>query len=156
MKLSKEIKKIVAKKPRHCEVNNAEGENEMRVYIYACDNMYGGLHGINYFGIFEVADMREADEIGEQLSREVIESYGQIMESIEEDCAYYAELDGFEEGSSEWEETMDQLISEDLNWSVYEIDEDRVNGMTEKELELLAYDLGLVGFEGFVKRYCKE
>lgn len=128
----------------------------MRVYIYACDNMYGGLHGIDDYGIFEVADMREADTIGEQLSRDVIESYGQIMSSIEEDCAYYAGLDGFEEGSSEWEETMEQLISEDLNWFVREIDEDLANGMTKEELETEAFNLSFAGSEEFVKRYCKE
>ena len=125
----------------------------MRVYIYACDNIYGGLHGMEDYGIFEVANMHEADAIGEEMSRGVVDSYSQIMESIEEDCAYYVEHDGFEESSSEWEGIMEQLIAEDLNWSVCEIDEDRVNGMTDEELETEASNLG---FESFVKRYCKE
>lgn len=124
----------------------------MRVYIYACDNIYGGLHGMEDYGVFEVANMHEADDIGEEMSRGVLDSYGQIMDSIEEDCAYYAGLDGFEEGSDEWEKTMDQLILDDLNWFVCEIDEDLANGMSDEELETEAFNLG---YEDFLKKYCK-
>lgn len=118
----------------------------MRVFIMAYDNIYGGLHGMYTFRVVDVDSPEEADELGEEMSYDIIQGYGSIMESLENDID-----PDLEEDSPEWEEELDDLISQDAAWEVYEIDEDKARDVSYQVLEM--------AFSGdkdeFVKNYCK-
>lgn len=47
----------------------------MLVYIYACEGMYGGMHGMYEECVEHVENIEEANSIGKEMSYNVIESY---------------------------------------------------------------------------------
>lgn len=54
-------------------------------FIYAYDEMYGGLHGMyDYVWLFD-STIGDAEEYGYQMSNDVIDSYSCIYESFEDD-----------------------------------------------------------------------
>lgn len=117
----------------------------MRVFIMAYENIYGGLHGMNTFRVLDVNSLEEADEVGSEMSYDIIQSYGSIMESLED------EIDpDIEENSEEWEEELDNLINEDKAWEVYVIDENKAHDVSNEVLEMTYYGI----IEDFVKEYC--
>lgn len=58
----------------------------MKVFIYAYENSYYGLHGINTQLVCEVRDIEEAREIGLNAACEVIDSYSNHL--LNEDGSY--------------------------------------------------------------------
>ena len=107
----------------------------MRVYIYACETTYGGLHGMNNCGVFEVRDIDEANEIGYDMSEGVIESYGLEDEYFEEE---------------ELEEGL-YSIGEYTDWYVCAIDEEKCKNMSIQELDILT---ARHDYETFIEEYC--
>lgn len=102
----------------------------MRFVIYAYESTYGGLHGIYDICVTEINSLDEADDIGETMAYEVIDSYSHLFTSEEEDC-------GYEATSPEWEYTRilpkwDDIPTETLNAEAAEL-----------------------GYEEFVNKYCK-
>lgn len=67
----------------------------MRVAIYAYENIYGGLHGINSGGVFDVDSMEEAEGIGREYSYDIFDSYSSFFEELPEDEDEFAELIDF-------------------------------------------------------------
>lgn len=123
----------------------------MRVFIYACENIYGGLHGINNLDVCEVKDLDEANEIGMDMSIEVCESYDDVLNQLEEDadCAVGEE----NRDTDEWCEAYNQALCENLNWYCEEINEEVAGSISTEELGRIACNLG---DEEFVERYCKR
>lgn len=80
-----------------------------RYFIYAYDEFYGGLHGI-YDYCFNECTLRQAEEQGREMSYEVIESYGYLLEEI---C-----------GEDATEEEINEAIQEDIAYEIYELRED--------------------------------
>lgn len=104
----------------------------MRVFIYACEDMYHGLHGVEDMGVVEVSSIEEANDLGREMSEGVLESFD--MENEYED-----------EGN--WYND----IGEALEWYVYPIDEEKAKGLSTEELDRLA---SREGHEFFVEGYC--
>ena len=102
-----------------------------RVFIYACEDFYGGLHGIEDMTVTEVSDLKAADEIGRDMSLGVIESYSIREKYGEEDVEY----DG-DEGSC---------------WEIYKIREDI--SISTRDLDAECCRLGK---EYFIKQYCES
>ena len=103
----------------------------MRYFIYACEDMYEGLHGIEDYRIEEDIDEGVAHEIGREMSYEVIQSY---------DLSDYEDMD-------------DEEIDEHLSWQIYLIDEDKAGFISTRELNSMAC---AEGAEEFINLYCKE
>lgn len=63
----------------------------MRVYIYACEGTYGGLHGVNEVCVTEVETLQDANEYGLEMAESVIDSYGLFdeEEDIEPEYIWY-------------------------------------------------------------------
>lgn len=61
----------------------------MRVFIYATEGMYQGLHGIYWQAVVDVENREEADEYGREEAFSLIESYG-LEEEYGEDYEDYA------------------------------------------------------------------
>ena len=106
----------------------------MRFVIYAYESTYRGLHGIYDICVTEVNSLDEADDIGETMAYEVIDSYSHLFTSEEEDCD---EDEEYEVTSPEWEYTRilpkwDNIPTETLDAEAAEL-----------------------GYEEFVNKYCK-
>ena len=106
----------------------------MRFVIYAYESTYGGLHGIYDICVTEVDSLDEADDIGEAMAYEVIDSYSHLFTSEEEDCD---EDEEHEATSPEWEYA--RILPK---W----------DNIPTEELDAEAAELG---YEEFVNKYCK-
>ena len=101
----------------------------MRFVIYAYESTYGGLHGIYDICVTEVNSLDEADDIGETMAYEVIDSYSHLFANDEDE--------EHEITSPEWEYT--RILPK---W----------DNISTEELDAEAAELG---YEEFVNKYCK-
>lgn len=106
----------------------------MRFVIYAYESTYCGLHGIYDICVTEVDSLDEADDIGEAMAYEVIDTYSHLFASEEED---YDEDEEYETTSPEWEYA--RILPK---W----------DNIPTAELDAEAAELG---YEEFVNKYCK-
>lgn len=61
--------------------------------IKGYDSMYMGLHGMNDWVVEWCDDMNEAEEVGRELSENVINSYSEITEALYQEMADIAGID---------------------------------------------------------------
>ena len=122
----------------------------MRIFIYACESFYGGLHGIEDFCIEELETYNEnlISGIGIELSLDVIENYINVNED-------YLDCDGAEDFDSEEEylEAYHEGVDEHIEWYAYKI-KDEFNDIPIKDLDEIA--TRITGPESFIKKYCEE
>jgi len=104
----------------------------MKVFIYATEGIYQGLHGIYNQKVLEVKNIEEADWAGVEMSNSLIEEYGLEDDYYDEDGEYYVEPD--------------------FNYLIYAI-ADEYASMSDKELTNIAYNMG---YEDFIDKYCGE
>lgn len=99
----------------------------MRVYIYACEGTYGGLHGMNRVEVVDdIVDLQHANEYGLEMAEDVVESYGLFDE---DECD----------------------IEPEYIWYIYPIKADVE--LSTKELNKLCSTLG---DELFREKYCED
>lgn len=101
----------------------------MRFVIYAYESTYGGLNGIYDICVTEINSLDEADDIGETMAYEVIDSYSHLFANDEDE--------EYEATSPEWEYT--RILPK---W----------DNIPTAELDAEAAELG---YEEFVNKYCK-
>lgn len=106
----------------------------MRFVIYAYESTYSGLHGISNICVTEINSLDEADNIGETMAYEVIDSYSHLFVSDEEDCDEDGE---YEFTSPEWEYARILPKWDDIS------------------TETLDAEAAELGYEEFVNKYCK-
>lgn len=101
----------------------------MRFVIYAYESTYGGLHGIYDICVTEVNSLDEADDIGETMAYEVIDTYSHLFTNDEDE--------EYETTSPEWEYT--RILPKWDNISTAELDAEAAE----------------LGYKEFVNKYCK-
>lgn len=106
----------------------------MRFVIYAYESTYGGMHGISNICVTEVDSLDDADDIGEAMAYEVIDSYSHLFTSDEEECDEDGE---YETTSPEWEYA--RILP-------------RWDNIPTETLDAEAAELG---YEEFINKYCK-
>lgn len=111
--------------------------------IYADEAMYCGLHGMYTTQVVECPSLEEAEEIGLEESRRVMESYNCIIESIYEQAS-----EEYEEWSHEWEDMVNEIMEENTSYQVFEIKDSK--GKSIQELDEEFYN----DKESFIKEYC--
>ena len=89
--------------------------------IHAYESTYCGLHGVEDFLIVECKNQREAEEIACQMSRDLIHSYRDIEDNIDQEAAFILgygyeemlemlaageEIEGYEDACNEAEAEM--------------------------------------------------
>lgn len=87
----------------------------MKVAILAGSQSFSYDSGMRDFTIEEVNDIDEANEIGAEMSRDVIDSYSCIS-SLIEDAAHDAQENG-----EDYYEAYENAILEELLWEVIEL-----------------------------------
>ena len=105
----------------------------MKVYIYAYESSYGGLHGIEKSCVCDVRSINEANEIGHEMSMEVFEDFIDEEEYIDEN----GEIDY-------------DLVNDRLCWEIWRIKDDFIN---TEDLDEISYNLNIYIF---IKKYCEE
>lgn len=96
----------------------------MKVFIRGIDRFYDGAYGMEEMGVFEVESEDEAIEIGHELSTNVIESYNQIQDSIEDEASRRAA----EEGLS-YEEAYENAYNDDVAFIYIWLKDDAPNSI---------------------------
>lgn len=118
--------------------------------IYACEQMYGGLHGMHSVSVIETDDEAEVMDCAREQSYEVMDSYSEIYDSLEEEIRYC--LEEYEEYGED--EVRDMVYSENVDYAYHLLNENailegkRVSDYTTRELESMCYDFG---YDEFVK-----
>lgn len=100
----------------------------MKVFIYAYEQNYGGLHGIYDMCVCDIDSLNEIDEIGSDMAQQVVDSYSYLFED-------------------ECDDEDDDSIS--LCWESYKI-KDNI-ALSTNELDRICNELG---YELFIKEYC--
>jgi len=113
-----------------------------RYAIYAYDGIFEGLHGMNSKLVMTCDNLREATQIAEEESLEVIHSYPAIYESIEQDLE-----DAY---GDEFDEYYDEFMNDDIAYNIYEINEDVASEYSNEEL----YDMFYNDEDTFIQKYC--
>ena len=121
-------------------------------YIYGSDQLYGGLHGMETSRIVLCDDDKEAVEWAKELSYDVMESYSNIYEDLEERVAELCaeERVCYKDDGPEVQRIRDEVYQEDLYYEVDLLDSDWLPTENIDELEDLLWD---IGDEEFRKRY---
>lgn len=104
-----------------------------RYFIYAYDEMYNGLHGM-YDYRFDFCSFESAEAYGYEMSYNVIESYGDIYESL------------YDEDSTD--EEIEEAIQEDIAYEIWELCDD---APSFEELEEMNLDP-----QSYIDEYCKH
>lgn len=103
----------------------------MFVAIYACENEYGGYHGIYDKLVCEVKNEEEATTIAMEMSEGVMESYEDIQRTIDAEIEYAI----VELGDERDEEIIaKEIIEMNMDFTIYIIDETKIKNKTVDEL----------------------
>lgn len=120
----------------------------MKLFIYAYDQLYGGLHGMYNYAFCEFDNEKRATEWAIELSCDVIHNYYDIEDSLAEDVDSVCD----DRESEEWETAYDEAVMEDTAYEIYAL-KDEVKKKTDEELEELIFEEGV---EEFIEKYCHE
>jgi len=119
-----------------------------RYLIWACENIYGGLHGMNYQGVIEADSEGEALEYARNEAIELIHSYESIENSLEEEVQEQI-TPGMTE--DEIEDLREQVYEEDLEYACWLVDEAKANQYSTFELDDKCWD---IGYSDFIEEFC--
>lgn len=109
----------------------------MSVYlIWAAENKYGGLHGIYNVDVLECDSPQWADEMGRDMSYEVMTGYSNIEEDLEDEVMEIAERDGLTE-EEEIDSLREEVYSENMTWRYWKLNDD----YTEEEYREMLNDM---------------
>ena len=111
--------------------------------IKGFDNYFEGMYGMIEYEIFKGTES-EAEGEGMRLSYEVISSYSEIDEHIEEEVRSECEFDGIDydddEEASEVDSIRFQFTSEDTAWTCSKLDESKLPTLDMVKLDRMFYD----------------
>lgn len=127
--------------------------------IYACEQHYGGLHGMYTYDVQYGISEKVAHEYGHDMSIEVMESYSSIMDDIEADAEQAAMDEGIAYDTvseNEYDDWMCNAISEleeeNAEWSVYKLRDN----LTQEDKEQISILMHRNDWEEIVKQYSEE
>ena len=113
--------------------------------LYACEDQYCGLHGIEDYCVIEAPDNWDEDHVYSEyipeMSECVMQSYGNILENLVNREDYNSE--------EEYWEALNDAIKENINGYVAQVRDD-IKESSEELDEILCQ----LGVESFSKKYC--
>lgn len=113
--------------------------------IYAYEQIYDGLHGMNTTMIVDCDSESEAEEIAIEASYEVMNSYSSITEAFYEEAS-----EKYEKNTSDWYYYVDELMKQNIAYEIYPITDAQGESIWELENELLNDK------KGFIETYCQQ
>lgn len=115
--------------------------------IYACDCLYEGLHGMYDCGIFKFFNIEDALIQGREMSRQVIESYSDILDTLEEDFREYVRENMFDD---ELNDLWEDIVHSDISYEIRLLKSECLANSTIAELEEEFYN----DPQEFLQNYC--
>ena len=120
--------------------------------VIAAEGIYQGYHGIKQKAIIEVSSLEEAHEIAAEMSIEIMDSYPDVYDELEE--AIQNEID--DNDAIEWtdEEINDfrsEIYNDNIYYDLYELDEEKIKNKSYEELKKELHS----NFEEFLIKYQK-
>ena len=117
-------------------------------YIKGYDQIYCGLHGMETSRIIECENDDEAIDWGRDLSQDVIESYSNIYEELEEEVLHRCAVEGicYKDDGPIVDNIRDEVYQEDLAYEVDLLDSNELPSFDIDELEDLLWEMGDVEF----------
>lgn len=82
--------------------------------IYAFEQSYGGLHGVNSRYLCIADSDKEAQEEAEMVSRGLMQSYSSIINEFETD----ARDEGYIPGTEEWDEYIEMREEDNIGYDI--------------------------------------
>jgi len=119
-----------------------------RYVYYACENIYGGLHGMNICGVVEANSEDEIADIARTAAYEIIESYSCIVDNLEETIAEYITSDMSED---DIDALRSEIYAEDIDYAWHKIDETKAGIYTTKQLDTYAAD---TDYDYLISTFC--
>ena len=119
----------------------------MRYAIYAAEQMYGGLHGMCSREVIDCVNEEEAINYATERSIDIIQSYSEIYETLDEEVKNCITDDMAED---EIEELYNDSYYEDTEWNIWKIDENKAKDISTRELDKMYYHED----ELFIDKYC--
>ena len=116
-----------------------------RFAIYAYEQMFGGLYGVNSIAIVE-GDYDSACETAQEMSFEVMDAYSEIKDNFAEEADY----NGLEEGTEEWYDYIAECRCDNVAYEVYRILDSCT--LSDEECENMFYN----DKDAFVEKYCSD
>lgn len=91
---------------------------KMNIYlIHAYEGKYGGLHGMESCDIVETDNEQEVNELGYSMSIEVMESYYEITDWLEEEAAEC----GYDKGTDEYDQALENVYDENVIYEYWRL-----------------------------------
>lgn len=109
----------------------------MLVAINAFENTYGGLHGMNSRSVIEVDYEQEAVDYAIKESYNVMNSYGEIVEDLEESVEFFLELG---DNKDIEENIRDDIYGENVAYEVFILDKDKLPTLNIDVLDSMYYN----------------
>ena len=118
--------------------------------VWGYDNIYGGLHGMKEVEIYEGTE-NEAIEYARELADNVISSYSNIYDALEDSVREYCEDEGIEMGvgSEEEDDIREEFYNDDMVYGCIELDVNKLPTLDLEELEKMYYN----DEDGFIEAY---
>ena len=114
--------------------------------VFACEAIYQGLHGMYDLNIIDTEDEKEAEEWGEAISYDIMDSFSDIDIALRDEALYA----GFEEDSEEFYDYIEELKRDNVYYRIWKVKDTK--GMTIEELRDEFYN----NPKTFVKEFCEE
>ena len=108
--------------------------------IKAYDDIYGGLHGMQDINIL-CGTEDEAREVASDMAFDVIDSYYDIRDALEEKVERICELEGIDlADESEVDEVREEVSDQDAQWEIYELDRTKLPTVNTVKLRDMFYN----------------
>ena len=108
--------------------------------IKAYDDIYGGLHGMQDINIL-CGTEDEAREVASDMAFDVIDSYYDIRDALEEKIERICELEGIDfADESEVDEVREEVYDQDAQWEIYELDRIKLPTVNTVKLRDMFYN----------------
>ena len=108
--------------------------------IKAYDDIYGGLHGMQDINIL-CGTEDEAREVASDMAFDVIDSYYDIRDALEEKVERICELEGIDlADESEVNEVREEVYDQDAQWEIYELDRTKLPTVNTVKLRDMFYN----------------
>ena len=108
--------------------------------IKAYDDIYGGLHGMQDINIL-CGTEDEAREVASDMAFDVIDSYYDIRDALEEKVERICELEGIDlADESEVDKIRGEVYDQDAQWEIYELDRTKLPTVNTVKLRDMFYN----------------
>lgn len=129
-----------------------------RYLIYSAEQIFGGLHGMCVYEVIECADEKAALDYALEGSYDVMDTYYDIIENLEEQARDSISFDEeVEEDTLEYENLffsyLDQLRDENTEYMAWKINEEKAKDYSLKELNDILFNEGA---SYFLDKFCIE